>query len=118
MIGSALCVAVGLTCLRRCAAVRVLVALLAGLLLSTFSSGQWIERRISPGGADERVLLEGRVLTVPARNGGELRFDAEVRIDGAGDALSRRARLVWREPVTAPRVGETWRWLVRLAPLA
>jgi competence protein ComEC len=118
MIGAALCVVVSLTCVRRRAAVRALAALLAGLLLSTCSSGRWLERRVEPHGADERVLLEGRVLTVPARHGVELRFDAEVRMPAADDSRARRARLLWREPAVVPRVGETWRWLVRLAPLA
>ena len=34
------------------------------------------------------------------------------------DAHSRRARLAWRDAPVAPRVGERWRLLVRLAPLA
>jgi competence protein ComEC len=118
MIGAAICVIASSTCVRRRAAVRALVALLAGLLLSTYSSGRWLERRIVPAGADERVLLEGRVLTVPAYDGVQGLFDAEVRMPGTDDVSARRARLAWREPVDMPRVGETWRWLVRLAPLA
>jgi competence protein ComEC len=39
-------------------------------------------------------------------------------VDGPRDARPRRARLTWRDAPTTPRVGEQWRWLVRLAPLA
>ncbi len=33
------------------------------------------------------------------------------------DPRLRRARLAWRNAPVAPRVGERWRWLVRLAPV-
>ena len=35
---------------------------------------------------------------------------------GPATDAARRARLAWREAPVAPRVGERWRWLVRLAP--
>lgn len=109
-------VVAALTVARRCVAARAGAAVLAGLWLATHAAGQWLELSVSPGGPDERILVEGRVLTVPARAGTELRFDAEVT--RGDDPRVRRARLVWREPDTTPRVGERWRWLVRVEPLA
>ncbi len=113
---AAIGVGAALTVVRRCAAARAGVALLAGLWLATVTSGQWLESRVTPRAGDERWLVEGRVLTVPARSGTELRFDAAVR--QGQDPLVRRARLAWREAATPPRVGERWRWLVRIEPLA
>jgi competence protein ComEC len=110
---------VGLTPSRRRAALSCAAIALAGVALSQRASLEWLALRLDPVSADQRVLVEGRVLDVPTRAGAELRFDAEVRIvEGGSDALPRRARLAWRDAPTAPRVGEQWRWLVRLAPLA
>jgi len=78
---------------------------------------QWQQLRLAPSGNDVRVLLEGIVVTVPARDGAELRFDAEVRVlegQGAGDSRRRLARLAWRDPPIEPRVGERWRLVARL----
>jgi competence protein ComEC len=110
---------VGLTPLRRRAALSCAAFALAGAALSSRASAEWLALRIDPVSADQRVLVEGRVLDVPTRAGADLRFDAEVRIvDGPHDSLPRRARLSWRDAPVAPRVGEQWRWLVRLVPLA
>ncbi len=109
---------VGLTRLRRRAPWRCASFLLLGAALSSQAAVEWRALRIDPAAADERVLVEGRVLDVPTRAGAELRFDAEVRVIGREDSRPRRARLVWRDPPATPRVGERWRWLVRLAPLA
>ena len=102
--------------IRRVALARRLALLLAGLTLACLSIARWQEARLLPGTADSRVLLEGIVLTVPARRGAELFFDAEVRVregQAAGDRL-RRARLAWRDPAIEPRVGERWRLVARL----
>lgn len=110
---------VGLTPLRRHAALSCAAFVLAGATLSSRASIEWLERRIDPDSADQRLLVEGRVLDVPTRAGADVRFDAEIHIvDGRRDSLARRARLAWRDAPTVPRVGERWRWLVRLAPLA
>ena len=109
---------VGLTRLRRHAAWRCAAFLLLGAALSSQATVDWLALRIDPASADERVLVEGRVLDVPARAGADLRFDAEVRILGREDSRLRRARLAWRDAPVTLRVGERWRWLVRLAPLA
>jgi competence protein ComEC len=119
MTAALLCAGVvGLTRLRRHAAWRCAAFVLLGAALSTRAAADWLALRIDPGSADERVLVEGRVLEVPMRAGAELRFDAEVRFIGREDSRPRRARLAWRDPSATPRVGERWRWLVRLAPLA
>jgi competence protein ComEC len=110
---------VGLTPLRRHAGLSCAAFVLAGAVLSSRAAVDWLALRLDPASADERILVEGRVLDVPTRVGAELRFDAEVRIvDGRHDSRPRRARLAWRDAPVAPRVGERWRWLVRLAPLA
>jgi competence protein ComEC len=110
---------VGLTPLRRRAALSCAAFVLTGAALSSLAAAGWLALRIEPRSADQRVLVEGRVLDVPRRAGGELRFDAEIIfIDGVHDPRPRRARLAWRDAPATPRVGERWRWLVRLAPLA
>ena len=56
------------------------------------------------------------MVSVPARVGAEWRFDADVQpLASDRDGRQRRARLAWREAPVAPRVGERWRWLVRLS---
>ena len=96
---------------------RMSALMLAGMALASLGVGHWMELRLAPTGADSRLLLEGTVCSVPARDGAEWRFDADVRLVGANaaDTRLRRARLTWRDPVVAPRVGEHWRWLVRVS---
>ena len=110
-------VAIGLTRGGGRAAHRALIATILGLALSTAVSARWCELRRPPQGADDRQLLEARVLTVPARAGATVRFDAEVRIDGERPVRTRRARLEWRDPSVEPRVGEQWQLLVRVESL-
>ena len=89
---------------------------ITGSFLACVVTLHWQRLRIESDHPDGRMLLEGEIITVPARDGAEFGFDAEVRI-GAGEPL-RRARVRWRDPAVAPRVGERWRLLVRLAPAA
>jgi competence protein ComEC len=94
--------------------------LLAGQCLAGFESSRWLELRLPVSGADSRVLVEGRVVGIPVRDGGTLRFDLLGVIHegaGAGDPRERRLRLHWRDDRAAPRVGERWQLLVRLQPL-
>jgi competence protein ComEC len=100
--------------------VRMLAMLLAAMTLTTMSTAHWLSLRVAVPAADSRVLVDARVLTVPARAINDLRFDAQVQVlEGAlHDLRVRRARLSWRDAATAPRVGERWRLLVRLEPLA
>src|SRR5262245_32833350 len=98
---------------------RRLAVLLVGLLLACVTTQRWQRLRVVSAHPDSRMLLEGEIVTVPARDGADFGFDAEVHIvdgPGAGDA-PRRARLRWRTN-SPPRVGERWRLLARLAPAA
>jgi competence protein ComEC len=109
------------TPLRNSAILRWLAFLLLGMFLAWNSTRLWLALQVPVPRADARVLFEGRILTVPAREGAELFFDVEgVIVDGAGprDARVRLARLAWRDVRFVPRAGEHWRLLLRLAPLA
>ena len=102
---------------RRALPARRLAFLLAGMTFVCASARQWQELHLAPTSTDTRLLLEGTILSVPARSGADLNFDAQVRIldgPGARDARLRRARLAWREPAIEPRVGERWRLIARL----
>jgi competence protein ComEC len=99
-------------------ACRRLAAFTLGVLLACAGIARWSALVVVPVTSDTRVLVEARLLEPPARHGAELRFDAEIRIlEGLADARARRARLTWRDAPTAPRAGERWRLIVRLAPL-
>jgi competence protein ComEC len=107
--------------LRHRASSRAVALLLAGMGLAWGVTHHWLTLRMPASAAGVRVLIDARIVTVPARDGGALRFDAVGTIlDGqqVPDERVRRARLIWRDPVAAPRAGERWRLLVRLAPLA
>ena len=108
------------TRLRNFATVRHLAWLLAGMVFASASTLRWLTYCVPAPSADSRVLLEGVIRGVPARDGVELRFDLDaVIVEGQPrDAHSRRVRVVWRDTPVAPRTGERWRLLVRLAPLA
>jgi competence protein ComEC len=107
--------AVLLSPLRARPSLRWVAWLLGGLCLAGGTTARWQVLRLLPAAADQRVLLEGQIVSVPARDGADVGFDAEVRIlEGAGTGQAwRHARLRWRVAV-APRVGERWQWLVRL----
>jgi competence protein ComEC len=116
---AALVMTVALPPVRHAAICRRLAAFTLGLLLASLEIARWSALVIVPGSSDSRALVEARVLEPPARQGVELRFDAEIRgLAGPADARLRRARLTWRDAATAPRAGERWRLIVRLAPLA
>jgi len=106
--------------LRQQAGPRGLAVFLAGLWLALHSVQHWQALCVTSATGDTRVLLEGTVSSVPARDGAELHFDAEVHLVGPLAAVPalRQVRLTWRDPFIEPRVGEHWRWLVRLAPVA
>jgi competence protein ComEC len=113
------CTLVLLTRLRHHAWVRSLAMAIFGMALAALSVARWQELRLAPVSADTRVLLEGMIRGVPAQEGAEWRFDAEVTLVGApADPRRRRARLTWRNAPVAPRAGERWRWVVRLSPAA
>jgi competence protein ComEC len=100
------------------ARLRVPALLLLGLWITSVDAHAWMQLRLPVEGADQRGLLEGRILDVPERVGSSWRFDVEGRfVEGAGaDGRVRRVRLV-SPPAATPRVGERWQWVVRLMPL-
>ena len=55
---------------------------MAGQLLAGLHCAHWLTLRLSEGGADTRVLVEGVIGSVPAREGGAWRFD--LRADSCG----------------------------------
>ena len=99
---------------------RRIALLMLGLVLSGHATWRWQSLLVPAPGADTRLLLEGEVITVPARFGADISFDAVVSIvEGKPrDDRLRRARLVWRDSPVTPRVGERWRWVVRQTPYA
>lgn len=104
--------------LRGHAGVRALAAGTLGAWLANLAIGDWSALVVVPDHPDSRVLLDATIRGTPARAGTELRFDADVRvISGPVDGQRRHARLAWRDAPFAPRAGEHWRLLVRLAPL-
>jgi len=117
LVTSVSAVLVLVTPLRHHAALGRAALLLAGLLLTWSDMRHWLSLCVPVSTSDERALFEGRIISVPAREGNELRFDV-AGIIYQGDTRARVARLVWRDALFTPRVGERWRLLVRLAPLA
>ena len=78
-----------------------------------------LDQRWPQEAAGERVIGHITIDSLPARESGVLRFDAEVAIDAPSSyRRSLRARLSWRDPPRPlPRAGETWRVLLRLDPI-
>ncbi len=107
------------TRLRNFATLRHLAGLLAGIVLASVSTREWQALCVPAVSADSRVLVEGVIRGVPARDGAELRFDVDaVIVEGAPrDSRSRHARVLSRDAPVAPRAGERWRLYMRLAPL-
>lgn len=102
--------------LRQVSMIRSLAWVITGLWLAQVATRDWWELRLLPPDSDSRVLLAGRIVTVPVRDGLDVSFDAEMAVLeglGAREGRTRRVRLAWREPSTVPRVGERWRLLAR-----
>ena len=118
ILASVSAIAVLCTPLRRSAIPSAVALLLVGLGLAWGSTWHWLSLRVAASRADERVLFEGRILSVPAREGAETHFDVRGTLVDGEDTSVRTARLVWRDAQPAPRVGERWQLLVRLAPLS
>jgi competence protein ComEC len=77
------------------------------------------ERRWPSEAAGERVIAEVTIDSLPTREGGVLRFDADVVIETpATYRRVLRAGLNWRDPPRPmPRAGERWRVMLRLDPI-
>ena len=99
-----------------CLGVTALIVILSVMTLAWIATLHWQSRQLATSAPDLRLLLEGTVISIPARAGNEISFDTQVRVlEGPGaDGRWRRARLAWRDPAAVPRVGERWQWLVRL----
>jgi competence protein ComEC len=108
------------TRLRYCGIVRHLAWLLAGMVLASACTHRWLALCLPAASAETRVLVEGVIHGLPARDGAELQFDMDaIIVEGRpGDAHSRQARVMWRNAPVAPRAGERWRLLLRLAPFS
>lgn len=89
--------------------------LLAGQALAWAQAHHWRACVVDPG---VRVLAEGRIASIPERDGASLRFDLRTEnLEGASDpGVARLLRVQWREPQAEPRVGERWRLLLKLQP--
>lgn len=96
-------------------------AVLAWLLIGFVVSGAVAHRQILqrwPVALDgQRVVVEGRVAGLPQGDGADWRFDLHGEIV-APVTLARplRLRVTARDGAAAPRAGERWRLLVRVAP--
>ena len=67
--------------------------------------------------AGERVVAVVEVDSLPMPRGTALEFDATARIDAPARLAGRlRVRIQWRGAAGAPRAGERWQLLLRLAP--
>jgi competence protein ComEC len=86
--------------------------LMAGQALAAWQAKEWAALRLPDPGAGSRALVEGIIEGVPEREGLALRFHLR-----AADREARLWRIQWRDAHAAPRAGERWRLLLRLAPL-
>jgi competence protein ComEC len=103
--------------LRHRRGVRACALLMAGQLLALAQAQHWLVRAMPIAGADTRVLVEGRIDSVPMREGETLRFDLIAdSVTGAHATHPLRLRVQWRDPHARCRVGERWRLLLRLLP--
>jgi competence protein ComEC len=77
------------------------------------------EQRWPTEAAGERVIGQITIDSLPTREGGVLRFDADIVIETpATYRRVLRARLTWRDPPRPmPRAGERWRVMLRLEPI-
>jgi competence protein ComEC len=88
---------------------------LAGQLLASAHAHHWMQRSLT---GDARVLAEGRIVSVPERDGATLRFDLRTDLlEGVSrPGTARLVHVLWRDAAAEPRVGERWRLLLKLLP--
>ena len=101
ILGSVSAIAVLCTPLRRSAIPSAVALLLVGLGLAWSSTWHWLSLRMAASRADERVLFEGRILSVPAREGAETHFD--VRGTLVDEHLPRQTDRVEETPLRERR---------------
>lgn len=90
----------------------------AGLALTCQVLFAELERRWPAARDQQRVLVEMRIDSLLGERGGAWAGDGEIRIlrPDAETDYRRRVRFSWPMRGTAPRAGETWQLLMRLAP--
>lgn len=103
----------------RCSSATLAVVVLSSAGVTAFCVLDRQEQRWPTEAARERVIGEITIDSLPTREGGVLRFDADVVIETpATYRRSLRARLNWREPPRPlPRAGDRWRVMLRLDPI-
>jgi competence protein ComEC len=102
---------------RRCPPALALGAFGVGFLYCAAHAHVYMKQRWPASRADDRVIAQVIVDTVPAARGGDWSFDGEVMIE-APERSTRtlHARLMWRDAESRPRAGERWRLLLSLRP--
>lgn len=95
------------------------VVVLASVGVTAFAVLDRDAQRWPSDAAGERVVAEITIDSLPTRESGVLRFDADIAIETpATYRRALRARLNWREPPRPlPRAGERWRVMLRLDPI-
>jgi len=103
---------------RRSAAILALVVFCSAGVTALYVLDRQ-EQRWPTEAAGERVIGQITIDSLPTREGGVLRFDADIVIETpATYRRVLRARLTWRDPPRPmPRAGERWRVMLRLEPI-
>ncbi len=103
---------------RRSFTIHLVIVLIAASA-TAFCLLDRLEQRWPREAAGERVIADITIDSLPAREGGVLRFDAKVAIDTpASYRRTLRVALTWRDPPRPlPRAGDAWRVLLRLDPI-
>ncbi|MEZ5475385.1 MAG: ComEC/Rec2 family competence protein [Steroidobacteraceae bacterium] len=102
---------------RYVAAVRLLAAGVAGFALLSWTVGAWLTHRLPLSDHDERLLVTGMIVSVPARAGDEVSFDARVQILAPRDRVMQgplKLRVRWHGAPPVLLAHETWQWLLRV----
>lgn len=90
---------------------RVSAFLALGFCWSWWHAAVLLDDRLAPGLAGEDLVVEGRIVSIPEREGPVLRF---VFAPSDTARYPDRIRLSWYYPEQIPRAAETWRLAVRL----
>lgn len=90
---------------------RVLLVCALGFVWAWWHAQQGLADRLDPALAGRDLVVSGRIVSLPERNGPALRF----RFAPEGQAeLPATLRLSWYYPETVPAAGERWRFTLRL----
>ncbi len=94
------------------------LAALLGAWVGATTLAERLEARLGDADAGVRLLVAARVVSLPEQAGGEWRADADVTVQRPNAATPRRLRLRLAGPlgVDAPHAGESWQFVVEVAP--